>query len=111
MVTLSQNSMDGSLRCYSHIWSGEHEEVNGISEINLIIYPSCPFHPRLERSVERIFNLRLGEKRRGGEKKGDGKREERESGDREESSLDGEKGLVRDWSGKTMNAGGVENRI
>ncbi|GFV05488.1 hypothetical protein TNCV_226991 [Trichonephila clavipes] len=28
---------------------------------------------------------------------------------REESAK--EKGLVRDWSGKTMNAGGVENRI
>ncbi|GFU61266.1 hypothetical protein TNCV_5033251 [Trichonephila clavipes] len=25
--------------------------------------------------------------------------------------LDGGKGLVRDWSGKTMNAGGFENRI
>ncbi|GFU81360.1 hypothetical protein TNCV_1380281 [Trichonephila clavipes] len=28
---------------------------------------------------------------------------------REESAK--EKGLVRDWSGKTMNAGGVENRL
>ncbi|GFS93329.1 hypothetical protein TNCV_2697841 [Trichonephila clavipes] len=43
-----------------------------------------------------------------GEKEGDGKREEKESGEREEPALDGEKGLVRDWSGKTMNAGGVE---
>ncbi|GFT60684.1 hypothetical protein TNCV_3584011 [Trichonephila clavipes] len=42
------------------------------------------------------------------EKGGDGKRVKRE---REELALDGEKGLVRDWSGKTMNAGGVENRI
>ncbi|GFX07899.1 hypothetical protein TNCV_4161681 [Trichonephila clavipes] len=39
------------------------------------------------------------------------KREEKESKEREEPALDGEKGLVRDWSGKTMNAGGVENRI
>ncbi|GFW60213.1 hypothetical protein TNCV_1842941 [Trichonephila clavipes] len=38
-------------------------------------------------------------------------REEKESGEREEPALDGEKGLVQDWSGKTMNAGGVENRI
>ncbi|GFW66295.1 hypothetical protein TNCV_1711941 [Trichonephila clavipes] len=36
---------------------------------------------------------------------------ERESGEREEPALDGEKGLVRDWSGRTMNAGGVENGI
>ncbi|GFV91573.1 hypothetical protein TNCV_770391 [Trichonephila clavipes] len=47
--------------------------------------------------------------RREGER--DGKREEKESGEREEPALDGEKGLVWDWSGKTMNAGGVENRI
>ncbi|GFW38072.1 hypothetical protein TNCV_835121 [Trichonephila clavipes] len=37
--------------------------------------------------------------------------EERESREREEPALDGEKGLVRDWSGKTMNARGVENGI
>ncbi|GFX06297.1 hypothetical protein TNCV_505171 [Trichonephila clavipes] len=42
---------------------------------------------------------------------GDGKREEKESGDREEPPLDGEKGLVRDWSGKAMNARGDENGI
>ncbi|GFU67127.1 hypothetical protein TNCV_3675411 [Trichonephila clavipes] len=36
----------------------------------------------------------------------------RRKGTRQRSpALDGEKGLVRDWSGKTMNAGGVENRI
>ncbi|GFT13916.1 hypothetical protein TNCV_2615621 [Trichonephila clavipes] len=55
--------------------------------------------------------------------RGDGKREEKESGEREEPGLDGEKGkalpwlertgrgekgLVRDWSGKTMNADDVE---
>ncbi|GFV47687.1 hypothetical protein TNCV_1708831 [Trichonephila clavipes] len=39
------------------------------------------------------------------------KREEKESGERGEPALDGEKGLVRDWSGKTMNAGGGEDRI
>ncbi|GFW39792.1 uncharacterized protein TNCV_2419581 [Trichonephila clavipes] len=50
------------------------------------------------------------EKRRERER-GDGKREEKESGEREEPALDGEKGLVRDWSGKTMNARGVENGI
>ncbi|GFS53541.1 hypothetical protein TNCV_730081 [Trichonephila clavipes] len=42
---------------------------------------------------------------------GDGKREEIESGEREEPALEREKGLVRDWSGKTMNARGVENGI
>ncbi|GFW86225.1 hypothetical protein TNCV_4779371 [Trichonephila clavipes] len=41
------------------------------------------------------------------EKEGDGKR----VGEREEPALYGEKGLVRDWSGKTMNAGGVENGL
>ncbi|GFV77115.1 hypothetical protein TNCV_1771271 [Trichonephila clavipes] len=38
-------------------------------------------------------------------------KKEKETREREEPALDGEKGLVRDWSGKTMNAGGVENRI
>ncbi|GFT43271.1 hypothetical protein TNCV_2521171 [Trichonephila clavipes] len=31
--------------------------------------------------------------------------------EREEPALEREKGLVRDWSGKTMNAKGVENGI
>ncbi|GFU18810.1 hypothetical protein TNCV_1085541 [Trichonephila clavipes] len=39
------------------------------------------------------------------------KGEEKESGEREESAFNGEKGLVRDWSGKTMNARGIENGI
>ncbi|GFW86222.1 hypothetical protein TNCV_4779341 [Trichonephila clavipes] len=46
-------------------------------------------------------------RRRKKEKEGDGKR----VGEREEPALYGEKGLVRDWSGKTMNAGGVENGL
>ncbi|GFS93325.1 hypothetical protein TNCV_2697811 [Trichonephila clavipes] len=61
----------------------------------------------LNERHQNMTNMHLsGEKR--GEKEGDGKREEKESGEREEPALDGEKGLVRDWSGKTMNAGGVE---
>ncbi|GFU42844.1 hypothetical protein TNCV_3140211 [Trichonephila clavipes] len=35
------------------------------------------------------------------ERKGDGKREKKSRGEREEPALYGEKGLVRDWSGKT----------
>ncbi|GFW58961.1 hypothetical protein TNCV_2830671 [Trichonephila clavipes] len=50
----------------------------------------------------------LLEKRKERRERGDGEREEKESGEREEPAWDGEKGLVRDWSGKTMNAGGVE---
>ncbi|GFU85637.1 uncharacterized protein TNCV_1719281 [Trichonephila clavipes] len=45
------------------------------------------------------------------ERERDGKREEKESGEREEPAWDGEKGLVRDWSGKAMNDRGVENGI
>ncbi|GFW77746.1 hypothetical protein TNCV_134371 [Trichonephila clavipes] len=37
--------------------------------------------------------------------------EKKSRGEREEPALYGEKGLVRDWSGKTMNASGVEDRI
>ncbi|GFW39790.1 hypothetical protein TNCV_2419561 [Trichonephila clavipes] len=63
--------------------------------------------PRVKRPlIGMVWKL---EKPRGG--RGDGKREEKESGEREEPALDGEKGLVRDWSGKTMNARGVENGI
>ncbi|GFU25962.1 hypothetical protein TNCV_5104591 [Trichonephila clavipes] len=42
------------------------------------------------------------------EKKEETGEEKKKSREREEPALDGEKGLVRDWSGKTMNAGGVE---
>ncbi|GFY13853.1 hypothetical protein TNCV_986251 [Trichonephila clavipes] len=45
------------------------------------------------------------------EKREETEKEKKKSQEREEPTLDGEKGLVRDWSGKTMNAGGVENRI
>ncbi|GFV87966.1 hypothetical protein TNCV_782461 [Trichonephila clavipes] len=48
------------------------------------------------------FRWRKGDERR--RRKGVGR-------GREEPALDEEKGLVRDWSGKTMNAGGVENGI
>ncbi|GFV55348.1 hypothetical protein TNCV_2268991 [Trichonephila clavipes] len=37
------------------------------------------------------------------------KKRRKESGEREEPALDGEKGLVRDWSGKTMNAEGEKD--
>ncbi|GFX06300.1 hypothetical protein TNCV_505201 [Trichonephila clavipes] len=53
----------------------------------------------------------------GGEGKGEnrGRRREKErkrvGREREEPALDGEKGLVRDWSGKAMHAKGVENGI
>ncbi|GFX12291.1 hypothetical protein TNCV_63371 [Trichonephila clavipes] len=40
------------------------------------------------------------------------RKEEKNSRERERGAgLGWRKGLVRDWSGKTMNAGGVENRI
>ncbi|GFY05285.1 hypothetical protein TNCV_2207311 [Trichonephila clavipes] len=45
------------------------------------------------------------------EKREETEKEKKKSREREEPALDGEKGLVRDWSGKTMNAGGVEDRI
>ncbi|GFX13780.1 hypothetical protein TNCV_1718881 [Trichonephila clavipes] len=47
------------------------------------------------------------------EREGDGKREEKQSGrERERSPPCMEKRAeTGDWSGKTMNAGGVENRI
>ncbi|GFV77113.1 hypothetical protein TNCV_1771251 [Trichonephila clavipes] len=51
----------------------------------------------------------LREQREETEKKKEKETRERER--EEEPALDGEKGLSRDWSGKTMNAGGVENRI
>ncbi|GFV91484.1 hypothetical protein TNCV_2384441 [Trichonephila clavipes] len=55
-----------------------------------------------------VFKRVLFEEKRKETEKEKKKSRERE---REEPALDGEKGLVRDWSGKTMNAGGVENRI
>ncbi|GFW89603.1 hypothetical protein TNCV_1024871 [Trichonephila clavipes] len=58
-----------------------------------------------EQNVQ-MSNEKSGARER--KERGDGRRKSRE---REEPALDGEKGLVRDWSGKTMNARGVENGI
>ncbi|GFT31168.1 hypothetical protein TNCV_3645641 [Trichonephila clavipes] len=71
----------------------QREDVSALDRFNVHRYPTW-----------RVFSEEERER-------GDGKREEKESGEREEPALDGEKGLVRYWSGKTMNAGGVENRI
>ncbi|GFX90949.1 hypothetical protein TNCV_3167801 [Trichonephila clavipes] len=65
----------------------------------------------LEKPGEETREIGDGKREEKRRERGDGKREEKESGEREELALDEEKGLVRDWSGKTMNAGGVENRI
>ncbi|GFT76835.1 hypothetical protein TNCV_22391 [Trichonephila clavipes] len=59
---------------------------------------------------KRVLFQERGEKT-GGRERRRKRRGEKESREREEPALDGEKGLVRDWSGKTMNAGGVENGI
>ncbi|GFW19581.1 hypothetical protein TNCV_1604731 [Trichonephila clavipes] len=45
------------------------------------------------------------------EKEGDGKREEKESGRERSPPCMEKRAESEDWSGKTMNAGGVENRI
>ncbi|GFX12295.1 hypothetical protein TNCV_63411 [Trichonephila clavipes] len=70
----------------------------------------------IRRDEGRVVNTPLVFKR--GSFSGERKKEREETErrkkvgrEREEPALDGEKGLVRDWSGKTMNAGGVENRI
>ncbi|GFY05342.1 hypothetical protein TNCV_2207881 [Trichonephila clavipes] len=56
---------------------------------------------------------REGDGKREGRRRGDGKGEEKESGrERERSPPCMEKRAESgDWSGKTMNTGGVENRI
>ncbi|GFT41933.1 hypothetical protein TNCV_1667801 [Trichonephila clavipes] len=71
--------------------------------------------PTKGEKKSRVENGRKEKKRRERE------REEREETEkdkkksrgerREEPALYGEKGLVRDWSGKRMNAGGVESGI
>ncbi|GFV51593.1 hypothetical protein TNCV_5136811 [Trichonephila clavipes] len=69
----------------------------------------APVHSRRGRECDREGGGK--KKRRERESRRRKKRRKRVGGEREEPAWDGEKGLVRDWSGKTMNAGGVENGI
>ncbi|GFT51975.1 hypothetical protein TNCV_2058321 [Trichonephila clavipes] len=78
---------------------------------------SSPMDLPLINPLSRVFcsklKNQLREKKYQKRKKKETGEEKKKSRERErkEPNLDGEKGLVRDWSGKTMNAGGVENRI
>ncbi|GFT68945.1 hypothetical protein TNCV_1804721 [Trichonephila clavipes] len=73
----------------------------------------------IRRDEGRVVNTPLVFKRvfsgeRRGKKNGEEMEKERKKSrerEREEPALYGEKGCVRDWSGKTMNAGGIENGI
>ncbi|GFU00762.1 uncharacterized protein TNCV_4819161 [Trichonephila clavipes] len=86
----------------------------------------APVHSRRGRECDCEFRanrtlMRGGGKERRRKKKGEGRKKKGEGRkkrgkrvgerEREEPALYGEKGLVRDWTGKTMNASGVEDSV